>query len=283
MLLDPRIEILGPFPKSNRDIFEHNNVDEVGEFFAIASARFDCTAIQNDPRASSTVPGKIAPERRRDKRDRVERYLFNENLEIFELRKTLVEGAHRLGDEGIEAIARRREARKVGGDEVAAETAPVTIPPARPGVSCERHAISLRAPTRSVARERSGRKIEVVSARSCSKSSCSQPAVATLTFVYADSTAVIGPLSRESEPHSYDLCASHAASFTAPRGWTVVTAPAPLEPEDDVLALARALAGEPEVKASYEDAGDDEDEQASDSHVERRRRLTLVKDESHER
>ena len=118
--------------------------------------------------------------------------------------------------------------------------------------------------------------MDVVSARSCSKSSCSQPAVATLTFVYADSTAVIGPLSRESEPHTYDLCASHAASFTAPRGWTVVTAPAP-------LALARALADEPEAKPSYEDVGHRAGTQASDPRPQGRRRLTLVKDESDER
>lgn len=130
--------------------------------------------------------------------------------------------------------------------------------------------------------EPSGRKMDVVSARSCSKSSCSQPAVATLTFVYADSTAVIGPLSRESEPHTYDLCASHAASFTAPRGWTVVTAPAPLEPEDDVLALARALADEPEAKPSYEDVGHRAGKQTSDPRPQGRRRLTLVKDESDE-
>lgn len=86
-----------------------------------------------------------------------------------------------------------------------------------------------------------GDRLEVVSNRDCSKTSCSQPAVATLTFVYADSTAVIGPLSREVEPHTYDLCAGHAAHFTAPRGWKVVVAPTPLEPHDDVLALARAL------------------------------------------
>ncbi|MCT1866726.1 DUF3499 domain-containing protein [Dermabacter sp. p3-SID358] len=132
-------------------------------------------------------------------------------------------------------------------------------------------------------RENWSRKIEAVSSRSCSKSSCSKPAVATLTFVYADSTAVIGPLSRESEPHSYDLCASHAASFTAPKGWTVVTAPAPLAPEDDVLALARVLADDPKAKAGYEDAGHHEGESASDPRARAPRRLTLVKDETDER
>lgn len=68
--------------------------------------------------------------------------------------------------------------------------------------------------------------------------------MATLTFVYADSTAVIGPLSQEVEPHAYDLCADHAAGFTVPNGWEVVVASAPLAPTDDVLALARALSTE---------------------------------------
>lgn len=89
------------------------------------------------------------------------------------------------------------------------------------------------------------RRLAGVSSRNCSKTACSQPAVATLTFVYADSTAVIGPLSTEVNPHGYDLCARHAASFTAPNGWTVLMAPAPLRPEDDHLALAKALADDP--------------------------------------
>ena len=93
------------------------------------------------------------------------------------------------------------------------------------------------------AEERFADRLQGVSRRDCSKTSCTEPAVATLTFVYADSTAVIGPLSREPEPHSYDLCAKHAASFTVPQGWEVVMAPTPLEPQDDVLAIARALMG----------------------------------------
>lgn len=41
--------------------------------------------------------------------------------------------------------------------------------------------------------------------------------MATLTFVYAESTAVIGPLSTNPEPHAWDLCADHAATITVPR------------------------------------------------------------------
>lgn len=58
--------------------------------------------------------------------------------------------------------------------------------------------------------------------RPCSKVACSNEAVATLTYVYADSMAVLGPLSRVAEPHSYDLCVRHAESLSAPQGWQIV-------------------------------------------------------------
>jgi len=58
--------------------------------------------------------------------------------------------------------------------------------------------------------------------RLCSKVACSEEATSTLTYVYADSMAVLGPLSRSSEPHSYDLCARHAERLSAPRGWQIV-------------------------------------------------------------
>lgn len=52
--------------------------------------------------------------------------------------------------------------------------------------------------------------------------SCQRGAVATLTYVYADSTAVVGPLATYAEPHTYDLCTSHAEGLTPPRGWEMV-------------------------------------------------------------
>ncbi len=67
--------------------------------------------------------------------------------------------------------------------------------------------------------------------RRCSKPSCARPAVSTLTYVYADSTAVLGPLATFAEPHCYDLCQVHSARMTAPRGWEVVR----LEPDPDAL------------------------------------------------
>lgn len=63
--------------------------------------------------------------------------------------------------------------------------------------------------------------------RQCSRTACSKEAVATLTYVYSDSTAVLGPLAVSAEPHSYDLCQSHASRLTAPRGWEVVRVSVP--------------------------------------------------------
>ena len=68
--------------------------------------------------------------------------------------------------------------------------------------------------------------------------------MATLTFVYSDSTAVVGPLATAREPHSWDLCVGHAGSITAPRGWELVrhAGPLPTNPdEDDLVALADAV------------------------------------------
>jgi hypothetical protein len=85
----------------------------------------------------------------------------------------------------------------------------------------------------------------VRSTRRCSRTGCTNPAVATLTYAYADSTAVVGPLATSSEPHSYDLCERHALRLTAPRGWDVVRHDGGFaEPEpsvDDLTALAEAV------------------------------------------
>ena len=58
--------------------------------------------------------------------------------------------------------------------------------------------------------------------RPCSKVACPADAVATLTYVYADSMAVLGPLSQKAEPHSYDLCPRHAERLSVPQGWQVI-------------------------------------------------------------
>ena len=89
--------------------------------------------------------------------------------------------------------------------------------------------------------------------RRCSRVGCAQSAVATLTYVYQDQVAVLGPLATYAEPHTYDLCTAHAERMSAPQGWSVVRlAPRFEEPEptqDDLLALADAVreAGRPVV------------------------------------
>ena len=81
--------------------------------------------------------------------------------------------------------------------------------------------------------------------RRCTRTGCGRAAVATLTYAYADLTAVVGPLASYAEPHSYDLCEEHAVRLTAPRGWEVLRHvgefPAPIPHADDLEALAEAV------------------------------------------
>ena len=82
--------------------------------------------------------------------------------------------------------------------------------------------------------------------RRCSRTACGRQAVATLTYVYADSTAVLGPLATYAEPHCYDLCAEHSERLTAPRGWQIVRLSPPesgrrAPSTDDLEALAIAV------------------------------------------
>ena len=96
--------------------------------------------------------------------------------------------------------------------------------------------------------------------RRCTRTACGQPAVATLTYVYAESTAVLGPLATYAEPHCYDLCARHSARLTAPLGWEVVRLEIaePAGPTaDDLEALADAVreAARPAVETISSSAG----------------------------
>ena len=69
--------------------------------------------------------------------------------------------------------------------------------------------------------------------------------MATLTYIYSDSTAVVGPLSTTREPHSYDLCDAHARRLTVPHGWELVRHQGdyavPMPTDDDLVALANAV------------------------------------------
>ena len=79
--------------------------------------------------------------------------------------------------------------------------------------------------------------------RCCSRTACKQPPVYTLTYVYRDSTAVLGPLAAYVEPHCYDLCEKHAARLVVPRGWDVLRLPPDPAQEraDDLEALANVV------------------------------------------
>ncbi len=66
--------------------------------------------------------------------------------------------------------------------------------------------------------------------------------MATLTFAYAEQTAVVGPLAAERNPHSWDLCEKHSARITAPHGWELLRVDrVELDEDDDLLALAEAV------------------------------------------
>ena len=81
--------------------------------------------------------------------------------------------------------------------------------------------------------------------RVCSRGGCRRKAVMTLTYVYADSIAVVGPLATFAEPHAYDLCEIHGDRLTVPNGWSVIrqersgTEPGPTD--EDLMAIADAV------------------------------------------
>lgn len=119
-----------------------------------------------------------------------------------------------------------------------------------------------------------------VKPRVCSKTGCTASATATLTYVYADSTAVLGPLALRHEPGGYDLCKQHSTKLSAPRGWEVIRLPAgeatdPVHSDDDLLALAEAVR---EVGFSFEPGEDQRDAPAGVVELARRRHLTVLAD-----
>ncbi len=81
--------------------------------------------------------------------------------------------------------------------------------------------------------------------RTCSRGGCRRKATTTLTYIYSESVAVVGPLATFSEPHAYDLCDLHGDRLTVPNGWNVIrqvlddahTGPS----TDDLMAIADAV------------------------------------------
>ncbi|MEV6109518.1 DUF3499 domain-containing protein [Streptomyces sp. NPDC051940] len=117
--------------------------------------------------------------------------------------------------------------------------------------------------------------------RRCSRTACGRPAVATLTYVYADSTAVLGPLATYAEPHCYDLCTEHSERLTAPRGWEVVRlaiAPGPARhSSDDLEALANAVREAARPRQSPEDQITPSTREADPMEVARRTHLRVLR------
>lgn len=114
--------------------------------------------------------------------------------------------------------------------------------------------------------------------RRCSRAGCGQSATATLTYVYLDSTAVLGPLASRAEPHGYDLCRKHAHALSVPRGWEVIRIEAqhdPVPSSDDLLALADAVR---EVGLSYGTEDVPEIRPSNVVELARRRHLTVLAD-----
>jgi hypothetical protein len=123
--------------------------------------------------------------------------------------------------------------RRHSGDEKACPL----IPPQNGGARSEHGGAS-----HDPARLRST--VRQVRLRRCSRAGCPSPATSTLTYAYRDSTAVLGPLANQVEPHCYDLCQAHAQTLSAPRGWEVIRIAVEEEPKpsaDDLLALADAV------------------------------------------
>lgn len=118
--------------------------------------------------------------------------------------------------------------------------------------------------------------------RQCSKTACVSPATSTLTYVYAEQTAVMGPLATYAEPHSYDLCEEHATRLTAPRGWDVVRLELPegepRPPVDDLAALADAVREHRGSIVRVESGRGAETERHSVTEVARRGHLRVLRD-----
>jgi uncharacterized protein YciW len=99
----------------------------------------------------------------------------------------------------------------------------------------------------------------------------------TLTYIYAESTAVLGPLATFSEPHSYDLCDKHSARLTVPNGWEIIrqvsdeSAAGPSD--DDLMAIADAVR---EVAQTPLESVEQHNEIASHNNVGRRGHLRAV-------
>lgn len=66
--------------------------------------------------------------------------------------------------------------------------------------------------------------------RSCARPGCGRPAVATLSYAYADGVVWLEVLLPEAHPMVHDLCAVHADGVRVPLGWELRDERAPVGP-----------------------------------------------------
>jgi len=88
--------------------------------------------------------------------------------------------------------------------------------------------------------------LATVTTRLCRHQGCAHRAQATLTFAYADRTAVLGPLAPARSAEGIDLCPDHCSRLSVPRGWDVIRLPldepgAVAPASHDLRALADAV------------------------------------------
>lgn len=113
--------------------------------------------------------------------------------------------------------------------------------------------------------------------RGCSRVGCRSVATMTLTYIYAESTAVVGPLATFSEPHAYDLCLLHGERLKVPHGWSVIKQELTGEEhgpsEDDLMAIADAVR---EVAMPQKNAQSTSSEDTAQPQIGRRGHLRAV-------
>ena len=113
--------------------------------------------------------------------------------------------------------------------------------------------------------------------RACSRVGCRSAATMTLTYIYAESTAVVGPLATFSEPHAYDLCSLHGERLKVPHGWKVIkqelTGNEPGPSDDDLMAIADAVR---EVASRSDDVEETQPAEPGQNSIGRRGHLRAV-------
>lgn len=253
------VDLLRRDPEQSRDLFDDDVLDDHGEFLEVTGPGFHRAPIDHNPVPTIRGP-RVGPPERGDLllpgRGVDRRNVLDGEVDVPPARTQA--GTDPLGgieDEVVENLPTRAHRRNRGPGEWSAE--PTTVPAAhrwcslRTGRMLRRADGAMSAPWPRVA--------SVTVARTCSKTGCPRPAVATLTYVYADRAVVLGRLATYAEPHAYDLCSGHAVRLTVPRGWDVVRlidelpdqpARRSSEPEDDLFDLAAVLRPAPLTSAA---------------------------------